>query len=222
MSLHPAQPATFLNPTHSPSHVLYPFPAGSAFHKFWTRRAHRNSWLCRYLCILQVPSPIAIHAPHATRSQASTASREYTRRPSNSSMASLLQVGRTLWYVVRHQLRKQSHILSIGQINSFTIFGQPVVIINSLDVARDILDNRSAVYSDRPYLVMGAGLCGWDRTTVLTPYGPRLKEHRSLFARGITPKRSVEKYHPILEDAARSFAGGLASNPRNLIEQVHQ
>lgn len=68
---------------------------------------------------------------------------------------------------------------------------------------------------------MGGELCGWNRTTVLTPYGPRLKEHRSLFARGISTKRSVEKSHSLMEEAAKSFASSLASDSRNLIGQVH-
>ena len=95
------------------------------------------------------------------------------------------------------------------------------MVINSLDVAKDILDNRSAIYSDRPHLVMGGELCGWDRTTALTPYGPRLKEHRSLFARGISAKRSVEKYHSLIEGVAQSFASGLASDSQDLIGQIH-
>jgi len=95
------------------------------------------------------------------------------------------------------------------------------VVINSLDVARDILDNRSAIYSDRPYFVMGGELCGWNRTTVLTPYGPRLKEHRSLFARGISGKGSVEKYRSLMEEAAQSFAYGLASDSYDLVGRIH-
>lgn len=94
------------------------------------------------------------------------------------------------------------------------------MVLNSLDVAREILDNRSAIYSGRPHLVMGGELCGWNRTTVLAPYGPRLKEHRSLFAQGISSKRSVEKYHSLMEDAAQSFANGLASDSHDLIEQI--
>lgn len=113
------------------------------------------------------------------------------------------------------------YLPSIGQINSFTVFGQIVVVINSLNVAREILDNRSAIYSDRPRLVMGGELCGWNRTTALTPYGPRFKEHRSLFAKGISANRSIDKYHSVMEGAAQSFASGLASNQDDLLGQIH-
>jgi len=109
----------------------------------------------------------------------------------------------------------------IGRINSFNVFGQTVVVINSLDVARDTLDNRSAIYSDRPRLVMGGELCGWDRTTALAPYGPRFKGHRSFFAQRISTNRSVEKYHLIMEDGAKKFASRLASDSHDLIGQTN-
>lgn len=109
-----------------------------------------------------------------------------------------------------------------GEICSFTIFGKPVVVINSLDVAKDILIDRSAVYSDRPRLVMGSELCGLDRTTVLSPYGPQLKGHRSIFSRGINAKSSLEKYHSAMEETAQAFARGLASDPDDLIGQIHR
>ena len=36
--------------------------------------------------------------------------------------------------------------------------GQPIMIVNSQKVAVDLLDRRSAYYSDRPYLAMGGDL----------------------------------------------------------------
>ena len=40
--------------------------------------------------------------------------------------------------------------------------GQHVVIINSLDVAIDLLDKRSNIYSDRPVMPMVASGNLWD------------------------------------------------------------
>jgi hypothetical protein len=33
------------------------------------------------------------------------------------------------------------------------VFGKPIVIISSLEVAKELLDKRSSIYSDRPELV---------------------------------------------------------------------
>ena len=116
--------------------------------------------------------------------------------------------------------KERLNIFSTGEINLLTIFGRHIVIINSLDVARDVLSKRSAIYSDRPRWVMGGDLCGLDRTTVLAPYESKLKQHRSLFSRGVSAKSSLDKYHPVMEHVAQSFAGGLASDSSDLIGQI--
>ena len=41
-----------------------------------------------------------------------------------------------------------------GDIVYATTFGRHIVILNSVKVANDLLDQRSAVYSDRPYIPM--------------------------------------------------------------------
>lgn len=102
------------------------------------------------------------------------------------------------------------------------MFGYTAVVINSLDVAREILGKRSAIYSDRPRWVMGGELCGLNRTTVLFPYGSKLKEHRALFSRGVSAKGSLEKYHSVMEYMAQSLASGLASDSNDLIGQIHR
>jgi hypothetical protein len=49
--------------------------------------------------------------------------------------------------------------------------GQPVVIINSLKVATELLDRRANTYSDRPRLIVaGEILCG-GLFTAFIPYG---------------------------------------------------
>jgi hypothetical protein len=39
-----------------------------------------------------------------------------------------------------------------GNILSFQIFGQVIVVLNSAEAAKDLLEKRSAIYSDRPVL----------------------------------------------------------------------
>ena len=35
---------------------------------------------------------------------------------------------------------------------SFQIFGQVIVVLNTAEAAKDLLEKRSAIYSDRPWL----------------------------------------------------------------------
>ena len=40
-----------------------------------------------------------------------------------------------------------------GDIMSVDIIGQPIVIINSRKIAKELMDGRSSLYSDRPHFV---------------------------------------------------------------------
>src|ERR1700722_20295522 len=84
-----------------------------------------------------------------------------------------------------------------GGICSLSAFGQTIVVVNSAQVAMDMLDKKSSKYSDRPVMrkfwsllsfplpsatltrlassEMGGELCGWKKTLVLTPYGEWIK-----------------------------------------------
>lgn len=41
-------------------------------------------------------------------------------------------------------------VLATGDIIQVDVLGKPMLIINTRDVARDLIDKRSAIYSDRP------------------------------------------------------------------------
>jgi hypothetical protein len=45
-----------------------------------------------------------------------------------------------------------------GDISSVTVLGQPLIILNSSKIAVDMLEKKSAKYSDRPILPMGGEL----------------------------------------------------------------
>jgi hypothetical protein len=46
-----------------------------------------------------------------------------------------------------------------GDVVHIDIFGQSIIILNSLQAARDLLDKRSSIYSDRPRFVLLSELC---------------------------------------------------------------
>jgi hypothetical protein len=47
----------------------------------------------------------------------------------------------------------------IGDLIYFHLLGQPMIVLSSLDVARDLMDKRSSIYSDRPRFVLFSELC---------------------------------------------------------------
>lgn len=57
------------------------------------------------------------------------------------------------WYSDHFNLMLQ-YASIVGEIVQLDVFGQPIVILNSTKVAKDLLDKRSLIYSDRPRMVM--------------------------------------------------------------------
>lgn len=49
-------------------------------------------------------------------------------------------------------------LITPGDLMSVTLLGQPIIIVNSQKIARDMLDKKAAIYSDRPYLEMCSNL----------------------------------------------------------------
>ncbi|KAF5364320.1 hypothetical protein D9756_000610 [Leucocoprinus leucothites] len=109
-----------------------------------------------------------------------------------------------------------------GDICSVTVLGQPLVIINSAQVARDILDKKSAIYSDRPTLQMAGELVGWKNTLVLLPYGDRFRRYRRLFHKLIGSTAAMKQFNPIEEAEALRFLRRVLYDPDNLSMHIRR
>ena len=110
----------------------------------------------------------------------------------------------------------------LGDICSITVLGQPIIIINSAEVARDMLDKKSAIYSDRPVLQMAGELVGWKRTLVLLPYGDRFRRYRRLFHRLIGSQEVVKRFFPGEELETRRFLRRVLMKPNDLAAHVRK
>lgn len=53
----------------------------------------------------------------------------------------------------RKRFQRLSEFTVIGPINHVSVLGQHLVILNSFDIAHELLDRRSGIYSNRPRLV---------------------------------------------------------------------
>ncbi|KAI0346960.1 CyP450 monooxygenase [Trametopsis cervina] len=80
-----------------------------------------------------------------------------------------------------------------GNLIYLNVLGTPIIVINSVDIAIDLMEKRSSVYSDRPESVMDE-LIGWDWNVGLMRYGPRWREIRRLIHVNFH-QLSVAKYH---------------------------
>lgn len=50
------------------------------------------------------------------------------------------------------KLEALTHITNIGDIVSLDLLGQPLIILNSFEDAKELMDKRGSKYSDRPVL----------------------------------------------------------------------
>ncbi|OBZ76382.1 O-methylsterigmatocystin oxidoreductase [Grifola frondosa] len=109
-----------------------------------------------------------------------------------------------------------------GDIISVTLFGQPIVVLNSSQHAFDVLEKKSAIYSDRPTIVVGGEMIGWNRALVLLPYGNTFREYRRLLFQLIGTRQSVTLLHPFLDEQTRNFIVRLHGAPNDVVKQVRK
>ncbi|TBU24874.1 cytochrome P450 [Dichomitus squalens] len=100
-----------------------------------------------------------------------------------------------------------------GDLMSVVLLGQPMVIINSYKHAYELLEKRSAIYSDRPHMIMAGDIVGWDQILVLLRYGNQFREYRRLMARVLGSRKSVEEFVPIIEEQTGKLLARLLREP---------
>jgi hypothetical protein len=109
-----------------------------------------------------------------------------------------------------------------GDIMSVSMLGQPLVIVNSADVAEALLDKKSALYSDRPFLMMASALVGWDRTLALTPYGPRFRAIRRMLHTLMGTRAALAPYTPVFEAESRRMLRRVLDRPDQIADALRK
>ncbi|PCH38747.1 cytochrome P450 [Wolfiporia cocos MD-104 SS10] len=75
-----------------------------------------------------------------------------------------------------------------GPIIHLSVLGSPLFVLNSPDVISELLEKRSAIYSDRPVIPMAGELIGFSEYMTLNRYGDRLRESRKLMLGALSPR----------------------------------
>ncbi|KAF9238508.1 cytochrome P450 [Melanogaster broomeanus] len=100
-----------------------------------------------------------------------------------------------------------------GDIVYSTVLGQEFIIINSAKLAHELLDQRSAIYSNRPYVSMNQ-LFGMDFAMALLPYGNMWKLHRKLFNIALN-KQVIPQYRTRLMQKSHQLLENLLNTPKD-------
>ncbi|KAN0084467.1 Cytochrome P450 [Tylopilus felleus] len=98
--------------------------------------------------------------------------------------------------------------------------GRDIIILNSEKVAKDLLDNRSKNYSDRPYLIT-SDMCGLGFNSVFLPYGDRWRLHRRFFHQTFRPD-AVHRFLPLQHRKTCHLLRQLLGAPNQLDDHVFE
>ncbi|KAJ7488421.1 cytochrome P450 [Mycena latifolia] len=112
----------------------------------------------------------------------------------------------------RQWVTYESWAREYGDIVHVSSFGQHIILLNSETAVLDLLERRSAIYSDRPELCMSGVLVGWGDSVPMCAYGPRHREYRKLLNEVLAP-RKLEEYHAMEEERAREYLRLLIKDP---------
>ncbi|KAF8885538.1 cytochrome P450 [Gymnopilus junonius] len=105
-----------------------------------------------------------------------------------------------------------------GSVVHLHVLGSNMIVLNSAQAAFDLLDKRSAIYSDRAHsdVLM---LMGWSHHLAFLRYGKRFHKHRKLLNEYFSHEK-CESYLPVQALEARRLLGNLLSNPEKFNDHL--
>ncbi|KAH7927600.1 cytochrome P450 [Leucogyrophana mollusca] len=101
-----------------------------------------------------------------------------------------------------------------GPIVHTRLFDKHICIINTEEDARELLDRRSQIYSDRPEIATNE-LFGSAFNSAFLRYGPRWRLHRRLFHQTFRPDH-VQTYRPMQLQKGYQLLLGLLDTPEDI------
>ncbi|KAJ7650960.1 cytochrome P450 [Roridomyces roridus] len=104
-----------------------------------------------------------------------------------------------------------------GDFIFLNAFRNHILVLNSVQVAQDLLDKRSAIYSSRPVRVMMTELMGFDFLFTGMKYNSWYKQHRTMFQHHFH-HTVVPRYQYIQEKHAHTLLRNLAFTPDGALE----
>ncbi|KAH9986195.1 cytochrome P450 [Russula compacta] len=107
-----------------------------------------------------------------------------------------------------------------GDVVYFTIFGRPMIVVNTLRAALDLMEKHSRNYSCRPRFVLLVEMMGWDASLPLLQYGPRFRKQRRLITDHFT--RDLHSFRQTQRSEAYVFLLGLLETPDAFLQHIRR
>ncbi|KAG8932907.1 hypothetical protein FRC00_013904 [Tulasnella sp. 408] len=107
-----------------------------------------------------------------------------------------------------------------GALTFLTVAGQPFLVLNSLEAAKELMDTRGSTYVNRPRFVMAAELVGLSYITSFSQAGPGWKKQRTLLKHALSTQVIKRDYAAQFEKKGKQFIEALLDRPDNFLKEM--
>ncbi|KAH8101908.1 cytochrome P450 [Cristinia sonorae] len=108
-----------------------------------------------------------------------------------------------------------------GDIIYLRVFRSHIIVINSVSIARELLENRGAIYSSRPWVPMAGDVIGWSWSLPLLPYGETFKRHRK-YTQLFFSRSRLPQFYAFQRREAYRLINDVLDAPENYKEHVQR
>ncbi|KAI2787985.1 O-methylsterigmatocystin oxidoreductase [Penicillium oxalicum] len=107
-----------------------------------------------------------------------------------------------------------------GPISSVTVLGQPIVIINDLKIAVELLNRRSAIHSSRPNMIFASEMVGWESSLAMQGSTDRFRAYRKAIQPSFGSESGVSQFNAVQEKEVRRFLLRILRKPDEFLEHI--
>ncbi|KZT12936.1 cytochrome P450 [Laetiporus sulphureus 93-53] len=110
-----------------------------------------------------------------------------------------------------------------GDVLYLRILQKEIIVLNSLRAARDLLEKRGFIYSDRPRFVMYCELIySFHPNISLMSYGDRWRRHRKWYQSSFQARASLNSFQPLQAREAKVLLQSMLKTPEEFIAHIHR
>ncbi|KAH8114938.1 cytochrome P450 [Phellopilus nigrolimitatus] len=108
-----------------------------------------------------------------------------------------------------------------GDVIYTNIVGRPIIILNTVEAARDLMDKRSDNYSDRPGSILHGNMINWKYMLPFIRYGDRFRTQRRLMQQYLN-SHAVISLRPLQAEQVSILLKNLLNCPEEFRHHINQ
>ncbi|KAI3326720.1 cytochrome P450 oxidoreductase OrdA-like protein [Xylariaceae sp. AK1471] len=135
--------------------------------------------------------------------------------PLVGSVTSLPTAGVQEW---KHWLKHKD--LYGWPISSVTALGTTIIVLHSPELAFELFEKKSSIYSSRARFVFGGEMVGWEDSVVLRPYDKQFRAHRKHVHSMIGTQLNAMPFLPLQETEVHRFLFRVLQEPEKLLAHI--